>query len=247
MRERQVAFITGASRRIGAVIARYLHAADMNIVLHYHQSHAESASLCEELNTLRPGSCERIAADLSVIAALPELIDKASQVWGRLDVLVNNASRFYPTPFESANEAAWDDLLTSNLKAPFFLSKAAAPYLKKTQGCIINIADIHGGRPMRDYSIYCISKAGLLMLTKSLAKELAPDIRVNAISPGPVIWPEFSNEISDERKQDLIDRTLLKRVATPLDVAKAVLFYSTQADSVTGQVLTIDGGRSLRI
>lgn len=247
MRETKVAFITGASRRIGAVIARHLHAAGMNIVLHYHQSQEESVNLCEELNTLRLESCVRISADLSIITALPDLIEKSQQIWGRLDILVNNASRFYPTKLESADETAWDDLLTNNLKAPFFLSKAAAPYLKKTQGCIINIADIHGGRPMRDYSIYCISKAGLLMLTKSLAKELAPDIRVNAISPGPVIWPELNNEISAERKQDLIERTALKRVATPLDIAKAVLFYSTQADSITGQVLTIDGGRSLRI
>jgi pteridine reductase len=242
---RKVALVTGAARRIGADIARILHQNEMNVVLHYNTSHVAAKQLCAELNAIRDNSASILPANLSLKGDLIHLVDLAVGFWGRLDVLVNNASQFYKTPVGTVSEIVWDDLINTNLKAPFFLSQAALPHLAKHQGCIVNIADIHAERPMADYSVYCISKAGLIMMTKSLAKEFGRAIRVNAVSPGPIIWPEKTNELSEEIKQKIIERTALKREGSPNEVAKAVLYFVRDADYVTGQVLTVDAGRSL--
>ncbi|MHB1949457.1 MAG: pteridine reductase [Gammaproteobacteria bacterium] len=241
----KVALITGAARRIGAEISRCLHQAGMNIVVHYQTSRAEAEALCGNLNALRENSAIALQADLIEIEKLPDLVDQAALAWGRLDVLVNNASRFYKTSLGQTPEAAWDDLMNTNLKAPFFLSQAAYPYLKKQQGCIINIADIHAERPMREYPVYSITKAGLIMLTKALAKELGPEVRVNAVSPGAIAWPEGKNDLSAALKEQIIQRTALLCHGDPSDIAKAVLYFVRDADYVTGQVIAVDGGRNL--
>ena len=241
----KVALITGAARRIGAEIARELHANGMNIVLHYNASEGEALQLCDELNQKRASSAIALRADLQVQESEEMLVEQAVKHWGRLDVLVNNASRFYRTSIGKITEYAWDDLMTSNVKAPFFLSQAAAPYLAAQQGAIINITDIHAEHPLRDYAVYCISKSALLMMTKSLAKELGPAVRVNAVSPGSILWPEGENTLSEAEKQKIIERTALQRSGKPLDIAKAVLYFARDADYVTGQVICVDGGRSL--
>jgi pteridine reductase len=241
----KVALITGAARRIGAEIARELHANGMNIVLHYNASEEAALHLSEELNQTRSASVIALRADLLVPESEQLLVDQAVKHWGRLDVLVNNASRFYRTEIGKITEYAWDDLMNSNVKAPFFLSQAAAPALAKQQGCIINITDIHGEHPLRDYAVYCISKGALIMMTKSLAKELAPSVRVNAISPGSILWPEGENTLSDVEKQKIIQQTALQRSGSPLDIAKAVLYLVRDATYVTGQVLSVEGGRTL--
>lgn len=243
----KVALITGAARRIGAEIARILHQSGINIVLHFHTSGEEAKTLCSEFNALRAHSAIALAADLFNLSEMNELVHKAAKVWGRLDILVNNASRFNKTHIGSVTEDTWDDLLNSNLKAPFFMSQAAAPHLKKNQGCIVNITDIHGETPMRDYAVYCISKAGLIMQTKALAKELSPEIRVNAVSPGAIAWPEGENKLTNELKQKIIQRTALGRHGSPSDIAKAVLYLVRDADYVTGQIIEVDGGRGLSI
>lgn len=239
----KVALVTGAARRIGAEIARQLHQAGMNIVLHYNVSEEEALALCAELNQLRAESAVAIRADLHEQEVERSLIKQAVEVWQRLDVLVNNASRFYRTAFGKVTEYAWDDLMNSNLKAPFFLAQAAAPYLTAQQGVIINITDIHAQRPLRDYSVYCISKSGLLMLTKLLAKELGPAVRVNAVAPGPIIWPEGENKLTEQEKHKIIGSTSLKRAGSPAEIAKAVMYLVRDADYVTGQVINVDGGR----
>ncbi len=242
----RVALITGAAKRIGADIAETLHEAGMNIVLHYHTSEHEASSLCDKLNKKRPNSAAILQADLMNIPHLKKLAHQAAEQWGHLDVLVNNAARFYRTPIHDVTESQWDELMTANLKAAFFLAQAAAPYLAKRQGCIVNIADVHGERPMQDYAVYCISKAGLLMMTKSLAKELGPDVRVNAVSP-TMISPEGKNAVSDAVKKKVIERIALGRLGEGKDIAKAVLFLVASAEYVTGQVIAVDGGRSLSI
>jgi len=241
----KVALVTGASRRVGAEIAKLLHAAGFNIVLHYNHSETDAKQLCEHFNQQRKDSAVIFQAELSDMAKLEPLISDSVKQWGRLDVLVNNASRFYKTPVSSANETEWDDLLNSNLKAPFFLSKHAYPHLHKSHGCIVNLTDIHAEKPLEDYSIYCMSKAGLVMMTKSLAKEFGPDVRVNAVSPGAMIWPEGSNELSEITKQKIVNRIALKRHGEPSDIAQAVLYLVQQADYVTGQIIAVDGGRNL--
>lgn len=241
----KVALVTGAARRIGAAVAEILHQQGMNIVLHYNASEEEAQQLCERLNHIRPESAVTMQADLLEPEIDKSLVQKAHQVWGRIDLLVNNASRFYRTHFGKVTEYAWDDLMTSNLRAPFFLSQAAAPYLQETKGRIINISDIHAWRPMRNYSVYCISKAGLLMLTRALAKELAPDIMVNAIAPGAIVWPEGENILSSEEKDSIINKTPLGRSGSPEDVARVALFLARDADFMTGEVLAVDGGRHL--
>ena len=237
-----VVLITGAAHRIGANTARMLHAHGMNIVLHYRNSRKQALALQKELHAIREDSVIIIQADLHVTSGLPALIEEAVQVWGRLDVLINNASSFYPTPVGTVNEEHWDDLMGSNLKAPFFLSQAAAPYLKKHQGCIINIVDIHAERPLKAFPVYSMAKAGLVMMTRSLACELGPDIRVNAVAPGAILWPENIDEVA---KQRIISRTFLKRKGEPDDIAKTILFLVREAKYMSGQVLTVDGGRSL--
>lgn len=239
----KVALITGAARRVGAVIARTLHAKGMNVIIHYDKSKAEALQLYETLNAQRPNSAAVLAAELTQSNACVTLINAAHKIWGGLDVLVNNASRFYPTKINEVSDEQWLDLIDSNLKAPFFLAQAAANYLRASYGCIVNIADIHGAKPLKDYSVYSISKAGLIMLTQSLAKELGPEVRVNAVAPGAVMWPEAENELTTTTKQKIIDSTALKRAGTPQDIAKAVWFFIAEADYITGQFLGVDGGR----
>lgn len=241
----KVALITGAARRIGAAIAETMHAEGMNIVLHYNSSEEEAQTLCNKLNRQRENSAVTLRADLLEPEVDKSLIDKAYKIWGRLDLLVNNASRFYRTHFGKVTEYAWDDLMISNLRAPFFLSQAAAPYLGEHDGRIINIADIHSWRPMRNYSVYCISKAAVIMLTKSLAKELGPHVLVNAIAPGAIIWPEGENELTPEEKENIVSRTPLGRSGSAEDIARVALFLARDAEFMTGEVLAVDGGRGL--
>jgi pteridine reductase len=243
--EPKVALITGAARRIGAEIARTLHAAGMNIIIHYNASEDEALEVCKQLNKLRDKSAVALRGDLLLPESEVALVQQAVQVWHRLDVLVNNASRYYRTKMGKVTEYSWDDLMNCNLKAPFFLSQAAAPYLAASAGAIINITDIRADRPFHDYSVYGISKSGLSMMTKSLAKELAPLVRVNAIAPGPILWPEGENALTDEEKEKIIASTLLLRPGEPQDIAKAALFLARDANYITGQTLYVDGGRML--
>ncbi|MEQ6340111.1 MAG: pteridine reductase [Gammaproteobacteria bacterium] len=241
----KVVLITGAAHRIGAVTARSLHEAGANLVLHYRSSSDTAHALRDDLNARRAGSVVLMQADLLDTSNLPRLVQYAMDTWGRLDVLVNNASSFYPTPVGGVTEAQWDDLTGTNLKAPFFLSQAAAPYLAHHHGCIVNIVDIHADRPLKSHPVYSLAKAGLVMLTKSLARELGPDVRVNAVAPGAILWPE--NSMDEETKQHILSRTALKRQGRPEDIAKAVLFLIRDAAYTSGHVLTVDGGRSLSI
>lgn len=240
-----VALVTGAARRIGAEIARILHQNNFNVVLHYHQSKAEAEKLCKMLNQTRENSAVILKADLSDQKQLLPLIQKAAKTWGRLDALINNASCFYKTAIGKIDGKIWDAMMDTNLKAPFFLAQAAAPFLRKQHGCIVNIVDIHAHKPMLDYPVYNISKAGLLMATKTLARELGPEIRVNAVSPGAIIWPEGSNSLSAKLKEKIISHTALKRHGDANAIAKAVLFLVKDADYITGQDIPVDGGRSL--
>lgn len=241
----KVALVTGAARRIGAEIARTLHDCGMNIVLHYNASEEEAIKASAKFNQIRKNSAVAIQADLQESESEKALIQRASEVWKRLDVLVNNASRFYRTPMSKVTEYAWEDLMNSNVKAPFFLAQAAAPYLAANQGCIVNITDIHAERSLRDYSVYCISKSALTAATKVLAKELGPLVRVNAVAPGPILWPEGDNELLEAEKQKIIDTTIMQRSGGPEDIAKAVLFFVRDADYITGQFISVDGGRLL--
>ncbi len=235
--------ITGAARRIGAATAHRLHAADMNIILHYRTSKAEADNLCASLNRKRAGSVVALQADLLHTPNIGALIRSAADVWGGLDVLVNNASTFYATPVEDVVEEQWDELIGSNLKAPFFLSQAAAPLLKRRSGCIVNIIDIHAKRPLKGYPVYSIAKTGLAAMTRALAKELGPEIRVNGVAPGAILWPE--SNLSEDAKKAIVSRTVLKRTGCPDDIARTVLFLIRDADYITGQLLAVDGGRSL--
>lgn len=241
----KVAIVTGSARRIGAHIARALHEAEMNIVLHYNVSEEEAVGLCQEFNKKRSASAVALRADLNNFESGKAFIEQATETWKRLDVLINNASRFYRTFFGKITEYAWDDLMNSNLKAPFFLSQAAAPFLSANQGSIINITDAHLDSPPQDYSVYCISKSGLVMLTKVLAKELGPSVRVNAVAPGVILWPEGENALGEQEKHKIINKTALERTGQPEDITKAVLFLIRDADYMTGQMLCIDGGRML--
>lgn len=241
--EHKVALITGSARRIGAEIARTLHLAGDNIILHYRGSASQALQLCEELNQQRADSAAAIQADLTQIKTLDHLIENAFNTWKRLDILVNNASVFYPTPISAIDESTWDQVMTTNLKAPFFLSRAAASLLKQHQGCIVNIDDIHALRPLNNHLVYSVSKSALRSLTRALSKELGPDIRVNGVAPGAILWPEHS--LSDQQKQDILTKTMLKRVGQPSDIAKTVKFLAHDADYITGQVISVDGGRTL--
>lgn len=240
----KVVFITGAARRVGAQIARAVHAHNASVVIHYRHSAQSAEALCSELNAGRPGSAAAIQGDLNIGADLPGLAQQAVECFGRVDALVNNASSFYPTPVGESTLAQWDDLMGSNLRAPFFLSQALAGELGKNAGCIVNMVDIHASRPLKEHPIYCAAKAGLVMLTQSLAKELGPHIRVNGIAPGPVMWPE--NQTDDSAKEKIIEGTLLKRPGSPQDVANTAVFLIRDATYTTGQIIAVDGGRSLR-
>lgn len=241
----KVVLITGAAKRIGACTARMLHEAGMKVIIHYHTSTQAADTLVAELNARRKDSASALQANLDDESIYEDFIQQAINRWGGLDVLVNNASTFFPTPVGSITTDDWDRLINSNMKAPLFLSQAAAPALKKSNGCIINMADIHALQPMREHPVYCAAKAGLVMITRSLAKELGPDIRVNAVAPGAILWPE--NEMPDETKTLILNRTALKRPGSIEDIAKAILFLVRDADYITGQILPIDGGRLLNI
>ncbi len=235
--------VTGAARRVGAAIACELHARGANVLIHHRASAAAAGELAATLNGARPGSAALAQAELRDVEALAQLVGRALKEFGRLDILVNNASAFYPTPVGEITEAEWDDLVGSNLKAPLFLSQAAAPELRRTQGLIVNIVDIHALRPLKRHTVYSITKSGLAMLTRALARELGPEIRVNGVAPGPVLWPE--DDIDAALKEEIIARTALKRAGSPDDVARAVAFFAKDAPYVTGQILTVDGGRSI--
>jgi pteridine reductase len=239
----QTALVTGGARRVGAVLVRRLHAAGANVVIHCRRSRAAAEALAGELNAGRAASAQVTVADLLDEAALPLLIEQARSAFGALHVLVNNASSFYPTPLGSITGAQWNDLIGTNLRAPLLLAQAAAAELKRTRGLVLNMVDIHGMRPLPDYSVYSVAKAGLIMLTRALARELAPEVRVNGIAPGAVLWPEQGLESEQQRR--IIERTPLGRSGSPEDVARAALFFATEAPFVTGQILAVDGGRSL--
>ncbi len=238
-----VALITGAAKRIGAQTAKTLHHAGMRVILHYHHSAADALEIVNSLNAHRPDSACAFTADLSELQAIEELAQSAQNQWGRLDALVNNASAFYPTKLESLDKAHWNALININMRAPLFLSCALANMLGEQRGCIVNIGDIHSIRPLKNHTVYSASKAGLAMITQSLAKELAPQVRCNMVSPGAILWPE--SDYDDERKQDVLDRTMLKREGVPEDIASAVLFLVRDADYITGQTIAVDGGRTL--
>lgn len=236
--------ITGAARRVGAAIARRLHGAGCNVVIHCNRSRAEADALARELNGARPKSASVVQGDLLAYNALKGLIDHAASEFGRLDGLVNNASTFYPTPVGRIDEDSWIDLIDSNLKAPLFLSQAAAPYLKKTQGGIVNIVDIHAERPLKDFVVYTIAKAGLAGLTRSLSFELAPEVRVNGVSPGAILWPDAGHDYPAAEQQRIVSQTPLQRTGAPDDIAGAVKYLLLDAPYVSGQILAVDGGRS---
>ncbi|MBS0387642.1 MAG: pteridine reductase [Proteobacteria bacterium] len=240
----QTALVTGGARRVGAEIVRHLHAAGAKVAIHCHRSQAEAAALAGELNAARAGSALVCQADVLQVAALRNLVADVAARAGGLSILVNNASTFYPTPLATVTGAQWTDLMGTNLAAPLFLAQAAAAELKRARGLIVNIADIHGLRPLPGYLVYSTAKAALIHLTRGLARELAPEVRVNAIAPGPVLWPEA--ELDAAQKQEIISRTLLQRAGSPADVARAVVFFAANAPFVTGQILSVDGGRSQR-
>lgn len=243
----KVVLITGGARRVGAAICRYLHVHGASIMVHYRTSAKEARALQAELNLKRADSVALLQADLLNLPTLPNLVSDTVKHFGRLDVVINNASSFFPTVVGEINNKAWDDLIGTNLKAPLFLLQAAAAQLKKNHGCIVNIVDIHAERPMKNYVVYSTAKAGLVNLTRSLARELAPEVRVNGVAPGAIIWPEdeaWSDELSRQR---IINSTLLKRVGEPEDIAKAVYFLITDAPYITGQIIAVDGGRSINI
>lgn len=242
----KVVLVTGAARRVGAAIARRLHASGARLMLHYRGSEPDALALQAELNAARANSVALVQADLLQAAGLAEIVRNTLARFERIDALVNNASSFHPTPMGEITPAQWDDLVGSNLKVPLFLSQAAAAQLKKTGGSIVNIADIHAERPLKNYVVYSIAKAGLVGLTRSLARELGPEVRVNAVAPGPILWPE-DDSFDEVSRQRIISHTLLKRVGEPDDVARAVYYFIAEAPYVTGQVLAVDGGRSVNL
>jgi pteridine reductase len=243
--QRPVALITGAAKRVGAQIARTLHAAGYDLALHYRHSRGAMDALCSELEAARANSTSAIAGELADVERLSQIVEQCSARFGRLDALINNASAFYPTPIGSVTTQQWDELFASNTRAPFFLAQAAAPHLKRVHGCIVNMVDIYAERPLPRHPVYCMAKAALAMMTLSLARELGPEVRVNGIAPGAVLWPESGKAYTDQ--QELVARTPLQRAGTPQDVGDAVLFLVRDAKFTTGQILRVDGGRALLI
>lgn len=243
----KVVLITGGARRVGAAITRALHARGAKVMVHFRSSVNEARALQAELNEIRPESVAITQANLLNVAHLPTLVAETVGHFGRLDVLVNNASSFFPTPVGDFSDEQWEDLMGTNLKTPLFLSQAAAPHLRKAEGCIVNIVDIHADRPMKNYVIYNAAKGGLTALTRSLARELGPEVRVNGVSPGAILWPEDEAWSDDLARQRIISTTLLRRVGEPDDIAKAVRFLVEDAPYVTGQILAVDGGRSVHL
>jgi pteridine reductase len=243
----KVILVTGGAKRVGAAICRRLHAQGAYLIVHYRSSLDEAKALSDELNRQRPESVALAQADLLDTDLLPGLIDKAIKRFGHLDVLINNASSFFPTLLQQCTMNDWDDLVGSNLQAPLFLTQAAASYLKERRGCVVNIIDIHTERPLKNYVIYNAAKGGLLALTKSLAVEMAPEVRVNGVSPGPILWPEAGEWSDDAARQQIIASTLLQRCGEPDDIAKTVQFLIADAPYITGQVIAVDGGRSISL
>ena len=241
--EGKTVLVTGAGRRLGAAIATGLHAAGMNVAIHYQHSESQARALAEKLEADRAGSASLHALDLHRTSSLPGLIAEVVDTHGELHALVNNASSFYPTPLETSGESDWDDVVGTNLKAPYFLSQAAAPALRESGGCIVNLADIYGLRPLPQHTIYNATKAGLIMLTQSLALELAPDVRINAIAPGPILWPE--TEVEPAAKDAILANTPLARCGEPDEIVAAMVFLLRDARFSTGVVLPVDGGRRL--
>jgi len=238
------ALVTGAAKRIGAVITRTLHEAGANVAIHYNRSSGEAEQLAAELNKTRPKSAFTVAADMLKVEAIEKMAETVlARTGNRLDVLVNNASTFYPTPLGTVTEEQWRDLMSSNLKAPLFLSQALLPALRDSHGVIINIVDVHAQRPLRDHPVYGAAKAGLAMLTRSLAKDLGPDVRVNGVSPGAILWPDEG--MSDGLRAAIVKQTALKRSGEPGDIAATVLFLVRDAPYITGQIIAVDGGRSV--
>ncbi|GLS25635.1 pteridine reductase [Marinibactrum halimedae] len=259
--QHKVALITGAARRIGKTTAEHLHTLGWNVIIHYHHSADEAHKVASELNQQREHSATSIQGDLCSTQEINNIVEKAIKPWGRMDALINNASTFYPTPLETPTtqndnqqtqrqreqslESAWEDLFATNLKAPFFLCQKLAPFLRQHQGCIVNIADIHGIRPMKNYPIYSMAKAGNIMMTQSLAKEFAPEIRVNGVAPGAILWPEDTAELSSEKKSEILSRIPLGTPGAAKDIANTIAFLLDEAHYITGQILPVDGGRTL--
>jgi pteridine reductase len=239
--------ITGGAKRIGAHISEFLHGTGMNVIIHYRNSASSAKKLKSKLNKKRVNSAEILQADLLDKDSLSPLIENSVKIFGRLDCLINNASSYYPTPLLKINEDSWEELMGSNLKAPLFLSKFAAPYLKEVNGSIINITDTHIKSPKKSYIIYSIAKSGLVTLTHSLAQELAPEVRVNAVAPGPILWPDDKNEFSDMYKAKVVKETLLKKTGDPSNISEAVYFLIAKGLYTTGHVLEVDGGRSFSL
>lgn len=239
-----VVLITGGAKRVGAAICRRLHAAGASLMLHYRASAGEARLLQAELNGARADSVALIQADLLDLKALPSLVEQTVQRFGRLNALVNNASSFYASPIGEITSAIWDDLMGTNLRAPLFLAQAAAPALRKAQGAIVNIADIHAERPLKNFVAYSIAKAGVIGMTRSLARELAPEVRVNAVAPGPILWPDDAS-FDELSRQRIISHTPLKREGTPDDIARAVHFLLADASYITGETINVDGGRNM--
>jgi len=241
----KVVLVTGGAKRVGAAISRRLHAAGANIALHYRFSLNEAQALEAELNGLRADSAKLVQADLLHLQSLQPMVQQTVQHFGRLDALVNNASSFFPTPLEEIGEHQWDDLIGTNLKAPLFLAQAAAHELRRNQGAIVNIVDIHADRPMHGHLVYSVAKAGLAALTRALAVELAPAVRANAVAPGAIIWPDSGEWASPEVREKIVGQTLLKRIGDPDDIAKTVQFLLRDAPYITGQIINVDGGKSI--
>ena len=239
--------ITGAARRIGAAIARALHREGAHVALHCNRSRAQAERLAAELNGARAGSCVVVQGDLLDAPGLPRIVAEAAAAFGRLDALVNNASSFYATPFGAIGQREWEDLIGTNLRAPLLLSQAAAPYLRQSRGAIVNLVDIHADRPLANFLVYSVAKSGLAGLTRALALELGPEVRVNGVSPGAILWPDGGEHFGASERERITSQTPLGRIGTPEDVAGAVKYLLFDAPFVTGQILAVDGGRTIII
>ncbi|MBU2953555.1 pteridine reductase [Marinobacter sp. F3R08] len=242
-----VALITGAAHRLGARTARALHQKGWNLLVHYRSREQQANALIEQMNRQRPDSACAIQADLSQLSEITRLASEATAHWDRLDALVNNASVFYPTPTGGATEDDWSTILDTNLRAPFFLLQACLPSLRKHRGSVVNLIDIYSEKPVADHPLYCASKAGLAALTRSWAKDLAPDVRVNGVSPGAILWPEGNGDMDTPQQQAILDKTPLARTGNPDDIAGAIVFLICDAPFITGQIVAVDGGRSLNM
>lgn len=243
----KVVLVTGGAKRVGAAICRNLHAAGASIALHYHSSEQEAQQLCDELHVQRADSVQCVRADLLDLNALSHMVESVVRHFGRLDALVNNASSFFPTPLADIGEQHWNDLVGTNLKAPLFLAQAAAAELRRRHGAIVNIVDIHAERPMHGHLLYSVAKSGLAGLTRALAQELAPQVRVNAVAPGVIMWPEGEAWADVEMRRKIVAHTLLKREGEPEDIARTVRFLLGDAPYITGQIINVDGGRSINL